>query len=121
MSLLGCFTTLYDLQILEGSPWLQSRPVFVLATQQRNSEQGLTYTLRVRVSKPEAESEISRVSHPKKSLNPVCVRDPSPRRPQALQRYCVGVELRLWRCRFWARSGQMAVPSCLYRSCGMAS
>ena len=50
------------MQILEGSPWLQSRPVFVLATQQRNSDQGLTYTLRVRVSKPEAESEISRVS-----------------------------------------------------------
>ncbi|CAL5227825.1 g10853 [Coccomyxa viridis] len=48
-------------EILEGSPWLQSRPVFVLATQQRDSDQGLTYTLRVRVSKPEAESEISRV------------------------------------------------------------
>ena len=58
------------MQILEGSPWLQSRPVYVLATQQSDSAQGLTYTLRVRVSKPEAESEISRVRFPSVSSLP---------------------------------------------------
>ena len=51
-------------QILEGSPWLQSQPVYVLAVQQPDSKHGLTYTLRVRVSKPEAENELSRVSNP---------------------------------------------------------
>ncbi|CAK0750131.1 hypothetical protein CVIRNUC_001966 [Coccomyxa viridis] len=48
-------------EILEGSPWLQSQPIYVLAVQQPDSEHGLTYTLRVRVSKPEAENELSRV------------------------------------------------------------
>ena len=58
------------MQILEGSPWLQSQPVYVLAVQQPDSEHGLTYTLRVRVSKPEAENELSRVSSP--HLNKSC-------------------------------------------------
>ncbi len=62
------------LQILESSPWLQSRPLFVLATQQRHSDQGLTYTLRVRVSKPEAEDEISRVRSPSHHDEDVCAR-----------------------------------------------
>ena len=50
------------LQVLEGSPWVQSRPLYVLATQQPGREAGMTYTLRTRVARPAAEDELSRVS-----------------------------------------------------------
>ena len=61
------------MQILEGSPWLQSQPVYVLAVQQPDSEHGLTYILRVRVSKPEAENELSRVSKSTQKHPPLCM------------------------------------------------
>lgn len=49
------------MQVLEGSPWVMSRPVYVLASKQADREAGLTHTLRARVSRPEAENELSRV------------------------------------------------------------
>ncbi|EIE24301.1 hypothetical protein COCSUDRAFT_62803 [Coccomyxa subellipsoidea C-169] len=48
-------------EVLEGSPWVMSRPVYVLASKQADREAGLTHTLRARVSRPEAENELSRV------------------------------------------------------------
>lgn len=38
-----------------------SRPVYVLASKQADRNTGLTYTLRTRVSRPEAENELSKV------------------------------------------------------------
>jgi hypothetical protein len=40
---------------------VQSRPVYVLATQQPGREAGLAFTLRTRVAQPQAEGELSRV------------------------------------------------------------
>ncbi|KAK9817731.1 hypothetical protein WJX72_001359 [[Myrmecia] bisecta] len=48
-------------EILEGSPWVQSRPVFVLAVQQTGRDSSAAYTLRTRVSRPKAEDELTKV------------------------------------------------------------
>ena len=50
--------------MLEGSPWVQSRPVYVMATQQPGREAGLAFTMRTRVAQPQAEGELSRVREP---------------------------------------------------------
>ena len=49
-------------QIHTGSPWIQSRPVFVLVQQQPNTDVPLTYTLKTKVSWTAAEDELSKVS-----------------------------------------------------------
>ena len=49
-------------QLLEGSPWVQTKPLFVLATQHPGSKTGLTFTLRTRVHGKHAEDEVSKVS-----------------------------------------------------------
>jgi hypothetical protein len=51
-------------QILEGSPWVQSKPGYVLAYQQDGSEAGRTYTLRTRVTNRDVEDQISQVGLP---------------------------------------------------------
>jgi hypothetical protein len=48
-------------QILEGSPWVQSKPGYVLAYKQDGSEAGRTYTLRTRVTNRDVEDQISQV------------------------------------------------------------
>lgn len=48
-------------QVLEGSPWVAPRPLYVLATQQADREEGLTYTLRTRVDRQDMEDELTRV------------------------------------------------------------
>lgn len=48
-------------EIHTGSPWIESRPVFVLVQQQPNSEIPVTYTLKTKVSWTAAEDEISKV------------------------------------------------------------
>ena len=50
------------LQIHTGSPWIQSRPVFVLIQQQPGTDVPLTYTLKTKVSWAAAEDELSKVS-----------------------------------------------------------
>jgi len=51
------------LQIHTGSPWIQSRPVFVLVQQQAHHDVPVTYTLKTKVSWTAAEDELSKVSH----------------------------------------------------------
>lgn len=51
------------LQIHTGSPWIQSRPIFVLVQQQAHSDVPVTYTLKTKVSWTAAEDELSKVSH----------------------------------------------------------
>ncbi|BDA45986.1 hypothetical protein COCOBI_08-0780 [Coccomyxa sp. Obi] len=48
-------------EVLEGSPWVMSRPVYVLASTQSDRNAGLTYTLRTRVTNLHAEDELSKV------------------------------------------------------------
>ena len=50
------------LQILEHSPWLQSKPLYLLAVQQNSSSSAVTYTLRTRVQRKAAEDELSKAS-----------------------------------------------------------
>lgn len=49
-------------QLLEGSPWLQTKPIYVLAMQQPNSEAALTYSLRTRVQQKDAEDQLTKVT-----------------------------------------------------------
>ena len=49
------------IQIHTGSPWVTSRPVYVLFQQQPNSDAPLTYSLRTKVSWSAAEDELSKV------------------------------------------------------------
>jgi hypothetical protein len=51
------------LQIHTGSPWVQSRPVFVLVQQQAHNDVPVTYTIKTKVSWTAAEDELSKVSH----------------------------------------------------------
>lgn len=51
------------LQIHTGSPWIESRAVFVLVQQQLNSDVPLTYTLKTKVNWAAAEDELSKVMH----------------------------------------------------------
>ena len=51
-------------QIHTGSPWVQSRPVFVLIQQQPGTDVPLTYTLKTKVSWAAAEDELSKVRGP---------------------------------------------------------
>ena len=44
---------------------MQTKPLFVLATQHPGSETGLTFTLRTRVQGRQAEDEVSKVSKDK--------------------------------------------------------
>ena len=48
-------------QILEHSPWVQARTLFLLAVQQGDAGTPLTYTLRTRVHRKGAEDELSKV------------------------------------------------------------
>lgn len=48
-------------QILEGSPWVQSRPLHVLALMAPNSDTALTYTLRTRVQRPNFSRDMDKV------------------------------------------------------------
>lgn len=48
-------------QIMHGCPWVAPKPLYVLAARQRASDAGMTYTLRTRISRKEAEDELSRV------------------------------------------------------------
>ncbi len=48
-------------QVLDASPWVAPRPLFVLATQQPGRDAGLTYTLRTRVGRPDQEDELTSV------------------------------------------------------------
>ncbi|KAL0021964.1 hypothetical protein WJX77_000337 [Trebouxia sp. C0004] len=48
-------------EIHTGSPWIQSRPVFVLVQQQAHSDVPVTYTLKTKVSWTAAEDELSKV------------------------------------------------------------
>ena len=52
---------MFLLQILEHSPWLQTRPLFLLALHQPDASSPLTYTLRTRVQRKGAEDELSKV------------------------------------------------------------
>ncbi len=54
-------TEVFLLQILEHSPWLQTRPLFLLALHQPDASSPLTYTLRTRVQRKGAEDELSKV------------------------------------------------------------
>lgn len=47
--------------MLDASPWVVPRPLYVLATQQAGREAGLTYTLRTRVGRPELEDELTQL------------------------------------------------------------
>ena len=57
------------MQIHTGSPWIESRPVFVLVQQQPNSEIPVTYTLKTKVSWTAAEDEISKVVQLRRQLS----------------------------------------------------
>ncbi|GAB4814538.1 hypothetical protein N2152v2_001584 [Parachlorella kessleri] len=56
-------------QVLEASPWLAPRTLYILATSQQPSSSGstteptpgLTFTLRTRVGRPDQEAELTRV------------------------------------------------------------
>jgi len=48
-------------QVLDGSPWVQSKPVYVLAASTREAPDGMTFTLRTRIARPRLESELSKV------------------------------------------------------------
>ena len=48
-------------QVLDGSPWVQSKPVYVLAASTREAPDGMTFTLRTRTARPRLESELSKV------------------------------------------------------------
>lgn len=48
-------------QILEGSPWVQSRPLHVLALMAPNSDTALTYTLRTRVQRPNFSRDMDKL------------------------------------------------------------
>ena len=50
------------MQIVEQSPWVQSKALYVLATAQKGNDNFMTYSLKTRVSQPEQEDELSRVS-----------------------------------------------------------
>ncbi|KAL3144957.1 hypothetical protein ABBQ32_003463 [Trebouxia sp. C0010 RCD-2024] len=48
-------------EIHTGSPWIQSRPVFVLVNTQPGSDVPVTYTLKTKVNWTAAEDELSKV------------------------------------------------------------
>ena len=48
-------------QVLDGSPWVQSKPVYVLAASTREAPDGMTFTLRTRVARPRLENELTKV------------------------------------------------------------
>jgi len=47
-------------QVLDGSPWVQSKAVYVLAASTREAPDGMTFTLRTRVARPRLESELTK-------------------------------------------------------------
>ena len=49
-------------QVLEGSPWLQSRRLSVLAVMDPSGEGATTFTMRTSVRRPRVEAEITKVS-----------------------------------------------------------
>ena len=51
----------WQLQLHTGSPWVQSRPVFVLVQQQPDGNTPVTYTLKTKVSWTAAEDELAKV------------------------------------------------------------
>lgn len=55
------------MQVHTGSPWIQSRPVFVLVQQQHDSKVPVTYTLKTKVSWAAAEDELSKVRQSSRS------------------------------------------------------
>ena len=59
----GCDSSRADIraQVLDGSPWVQSKPVYVLAASTREAPDGMTFTLRTRVARPRLENELTRV------------------------------------------------------------
>ena len=46
---------------MESSPWVQSRPMHLLAALEPDSEVALTYTLRTRVKRPAVGRELDKV------------------------------------------------------------
>ena len=53
--------TLARPQVLEGSPWLQSRRLSVLAVMDPSGEGATTFTMRTSVRRPRVEAEITKV------------------------------------------------------------
>ena len=49
------------MQVLEGSPWLQSRKLSVLAAMDPSGEGATTFTMRTSVRRPRVEAEITKV------------------------------------------------------------
>ena len=50
----------HRVQVLDGSPWVQSKAVYVLAASTREAPDGMTFTLRTRVARPRLESELTK-------------------------------------------------------------
>lgn len=51
-----------DMQILESSPWVETRMLSVLALVDPSGEGYTTYTMRTSLRRPRIESEITKVS-----------------------------------------------------------